>query len=92
MLPACLRPPTRTRHVDRSAEPNSYTHRIKPRTTQWKPTQDLQVRYFADVDGVRWDLEVDEPNQGIRYTLKKNDRYMSEVDHFPKGWILREPG
>lgn len=68
------------------------TDPLRTAAVQWKAIQDVPGRYFADVDGTRWDLQVDESNQGVRYILRKNDHYVSEVDHLPKGWVLRHAG
>lgn len=67
------------------------TDPLRTSAVRWTPTHDCPRRYCADVDGASWALEVDQSNQGIRYIIKKDDRYVSEVDQLPKDWVLLDP-
>lgn len=58
------------------------------RDLQWTQAPGDTRQYFADVDGVQWELDVDRSNQGIRYIIKAGGRYVREVSWLPKGWVL----
>ena len=58
------------------------------RRLRWTQTPGRGGLYFAEVGGIRWELEVDQSNQGVRYIIKADGRYVREVDDLPASWVL----
>ena len=58
-------------------------------SVQWIPISEHGGRYIARADGVLWELQIDESNQGTRYIIKTGGRFVREVDRPPSGWELR---
>lgn len=62
------------------------THRIIAATLRWNPISGDRNRYSAEFAGERWELYVDDSNQGLRLVLAQSGKWAGEVYEWPTGW------
>jgi hypothetical protein len=55
----------------------------------WTATPGTPNHYETTFLGEHWELRIDESNQGTRYILMRNGRYVREEAIRPHGWTVR---